>query len=298
MMIVFLMAGITTGGGALEHSIRVAAGTSRLDVCTGQFEGGRVMVEGGWQPAAGGMASRAILAELAVVVIALCMAGITIGRSALVITVGVATGTSHLGVLACQFERSRIVVEGRWDPGGGCMAGTAIGAELATVLIVLCMAGVAVGWSAPVYIVHMACAAGRLGVAAGQFEGCQIMVKGCRVPATGCMAARAIGSQQAGVRIDPRMTTGAVRWSPLENAIDVATGAGNTGVFTGQFECKQVVVDGCRPSLGIMAKGAIRAILPLVLIVLLVAGIAVGWRTLEDFVDMTTLTGYTHMLSL
>lgn len=69
------------------------------------------MIKGGWQPAAGGMAGCAVRAELAVVVIVLGMAGVTIGRSALVITVGVAACTSHLGMLAGQLERSRIVIE-------------------------------------------------------------------------------------------------------------------------------------------------------------------------------------------
>ena len=57
------------------------------------------------------------------------------------------------------------------------------------------------------------------------------------------------------------------------------------------------MVDRCRPAFYIMTKGAVRAILPLVLIVFLVAGVAIGWRTFEDVVGMTTLTGHGGMLA-
>ena len=57
------------------------------------------------------------------------------------------------------------------------------------------------------------------------------------------------------------------------------------------------MVDRCRPAFFIMTKGAVRAILPLMLIVFLVAGVAIGWRTFEDVVGMTTITGYAGMLA-
>jgi hypothetical protein len=57
------------------------------------------------------------------------------------------------------------------------------------------------------------------------------------------------------------------------------------------------MVDRCRPAFYIMTKGAVRAILPLVLIVFLVAGVAIGWRTFENVVGMTILTGYGGMLA-
>jgi hypothetical protein len=93
------------------------------------------------------------------------------------------------------------------------------------------------------------------------------------------------------------MTINAIRWRPFKNSVDVAAGAGSRNVFTGQFEGKLVMVDGSWPSLHIMAKGTIRSILPLVLIVFLVAGVAIGRRTFEDVVGMTTLTSYAGMLA-
>ena len=57
------------------------------------------------------------------------------------------------------------------------------------------------------------------------------------------------------------------------------------------------MIDGCRPTLDIMTQGAVRAVLPVVLIVFLVAGVAIGRRALEYIVNMATLTGDANMLA-
>ena len=200
---------------------------------------------------------------------------------------------------SCQFKGCPIVmVERCWQPGPGCVACPAVVAKLAIVMIVLSMAGEAIGRSAFVNIVSMACCTSRLGMTPCQFEGSQVVVKGCREPAAGCVAVRTGCAQQAGVRIGVSMTTGAVGWCSLEDTIDMATGAGDIDVFPGQLVCKQVVVNGSGPTCNLVAQGTIRAILPVMLIIFFVAGIAVGRRSPEDLIDMATLTGHTGMFAL
>jgi hypothetical protein len=111
VVILLGMTGVTIGRSPLVNAIDMATGTICLGVCSGQFEGGGIMVESSRKPAIGCVTSRAAGAELAVVRIVLRMAGITSGGGALENTVGVATGTGHLDMLAGQFKRGRIVVE-------------------------------------------------------------------------------------------------------------------------------------------------------------------------------------------
>ena len=53
MLIVLGMAGITIGGSALEHSIDMAACARGLNVRTGQFERGRIVIECRREPGIG-----------------------------------------------------------------------------------------------------------------------------------------------------------------------------------------------------------------------------------------------------
>jgi hypothetical protein len=211
-------------------------------------------------------------------------------------TIDVATGTGDTDVFPGQFECKQVMVDGS-RPTRHLMAKGTIRAILPFVLIVFLMTGIAVGWYSHEDIVDMATLTGYADMLALQCESGQIVVEGCREPGVGCMAVPTVGAKPAGVRIDLPMTSNAVYWRPFEDGIDVATGAGSRNVFPGQFECKLVMVDDCRPPFDIMAIGAVRAILSFVLIVFLVAGIAIGWRILENIVDMTTLTGYADMFA-
>lgn len=77
------------------------------------------MVKTGRGPAAGGMAGTAICTKLATMSISCCVAGIAVGRRALVDAVDMATRTSHRGVSTGQFEGSQVVVETGRGPTAG-----------------------------------------------------------------------------------------------------------------------------------------------------------------------------------
>ena len=81
------------------------------------------------------------------------------------------------------------------------MAEGAVGAILSVVFVIALMAGVTIGGSAFVDIVDMTVGAGRLGMFSGQSEGRQVVVESSRQPASSGMAAIAVCTQQARVRI-------------------------------------------------------------------------------------------------
>ena len=72
-----------------------------------------------------------------------------------------------------------------------------------------------------------------------------------------------------------------------------------TDMATREREIGLVMIEGdILPTDGLMAGGAVCAIFAAVLIVLLVAGIAVGWRADKNLIDVTRLTGCFRMLAL
>ena len=105
-------------------------------------------------------------------------------------------------MFAGQFKGSLIVVESSRQPGAGCMTGSAIGAELAVVMIVFLVTGGAIGGGAFVDIIGMATDTGSLDVRSGQFEGRPIVVvERCRQPGLGRVACPAVGAKLAIVMI-------------------------------------------------------------------------------------------------
>ncbi len=141
------------------------------------------------------MAIGAIRTILSAMVIIFRMAGITIGRCALVDIVDMAAGTSHLAVGSCQFKGRQVVIEGRWKPTTGRMTEGTVRSILPTMRIVLCMAGITARWGASIGVIGMTICAGNLSVLPGQYEGSQVMVKSSRSPGAGCMARRTIRPQ-------------------------------------------------------------------------------------------------------
>jgi hypothetical protein len=65
-----------------------------------------------------------------------------------------------------------------------------------------------------------------------------------------------------------------------------------------QRECVLTVEFRRLPCRGIVADGAVRAILSIVLVILLVAGIAIGRSTFVLLIDMTRLTSHLGMFAL
>jgi hypothetical protein len=81
-----------------------------------------------------------------------------------------ALGTVQAGMSTGQWESGAGMVEGGRFPGAGGMAGAAVPAKLAAVIILRCMAGIAIGGCTLEYVVGMTTHAWGIGVCAGQFE--------------------------------------------------------------------------------------------------------------------------------
>ncbi len=93
----------------------------------------------------------------------------------------------------------------------------------------------------------------------------------------------------AGVAIDRRA---------LEDIVDVAGFAGDFDVLAGQWEgCQRMVKDGRQPACRGMTQTAIPTKLTLMLVVLRVAGVAIGRRALEDIVDVAGFAGNLGVLA-
>jgi hypothetical protein len=128
VFIILLMAGIAIGWCALEDVVDMAILASHVDMLTIQLEGRQIVVEGGREPAVGGMARATIRTVTANVIIILLMTGIAIGGCALEDIVDMATRAGHIAMLTCQFESKQIVVHGRKWGIGTAMVGVAISA--------------------------------------------------------------------------------------------------------------------------------------------------------------------------
>ena len=92
------MASVAVGRRALEDTVGMTACTGSTDMRARQLEGRCIVIKRGWLPGSGGMASLAILAQGTLMSILAGMAGITVGRSTLVDTVNMATGTGGTDV--------------------------------------------------------------------------------------------------------------------------------------------------------------------------------------------------------
>src|SRR5689334_977642 len=110
----------------------------------GQGEAAEVMVEIRVMPIGGVMAGGTICTVLTVMFIILLVAGDTIHRRTLELVVHMAGLTSHVCVLAFQFERSQIVVESGRRPAIHRVAPAAIQPEAALMWLIVMMTGVAI----------------------------------------------------------------------------------------------------------------------------------------------------------
>ncbi len=208
VLVILGMAGVTTGRCAFEDVVDVASLAGDRDMFTFQFEGEQVVVDGGRQPTRRCMAVAAIRTELTFVLVIFGMAGIAVGGSALENMVDMTVLAGHVRVFAFQFEGRQVVVEGGRDPAGGGMAGAAIGAITALVVIVFGVAGVAVlRCSFEVRNgagIQVATAADGLGVLADQLEGLVVVVEIVTIGVNPIVASQAVGpeSQHVDLRKD------------------------------------------------------------------------------------------------
>lgn len=134
------------------------------------------------------------------------------------------------GVCAGQWESRQIVVKCCRQPAAGGMAGGAVRTEPAIVIVILLVAGIAVGGRTPKDVVDMTVLTGDCSVFTGQFEGEQIVIYVGRQPAGGGVAGGAVCSELAVVFIILLMAGIAVGGCALENVIDMTILAGNLDV--------------------------------------------------------------------
>ncbi len=139
---------------------------------------------------------------------------------------------------AGQREARDGMVEGGGFPAAGGMAGITVRTELAAVLVILLMAGIAIGRRTLKDVVDVTAQASRADVLADQFESGQVMVEEGRFPACWCVAGAAICAKTTLVIIICRMAGVAVSGSALENMSNMTIHTGGNNVLAGQFECR------------------------------------------------------------
>ncbi len=87
----------------------------------------------------------AIGPQIALVDVILLVAGVTVGRCILEDQIGMAGIASYTGMLAGQFEARHVVFISGWFPSVCRVAASAVRPQLASMWIILSMAGVAIG---------------------------------------------------------------------------------------------------------------------------------------------------------
>lgn len=99
------------------------------------------------------------------------------------------------------------------------------------------------------------------------------------------------------MRIALNVTGSAIRGGTLKNAVDMAAYAGRIDMLAGQFEREAImVIIGQFPAGGGMTEGTIRSKLPIVRIIPLVTGIAVGRCSFIEIIYMAIRAGHLSML--
>ncbi|OIN88161.1 MAG: hypothetical protein AUJ21_11330 [Anaerolineae bacterium CG1_02_58_13] len=104
VIVVLLMTGIAILRRAFINAVLMATRASHAGMRARQLEGRKIMVKTGRLPGAGGMAGRAIRAELSLVVVVLLMTGIAILRRAFEDAVHMTRLTRHINMRPGQRE--------------------------------------------------------------------------------------------------------------------------------------------------------------------------------------------------
>jgi hypothetical protein len=132
MLIIFLVAGKTGAIRALEDVVKVAIGTLHIQMLALQFEGRKVMIEGGRFPTADTVTGAAILAQPGFVRIIFAVAIKTLDRRGFKICraarIGMAVRAGRSKVFAFQLESRQIVVIFFADAFPAIMTGHALAA--------------------------------------------------------------------------------------------------------------------------------------------------------------------------
>jgi len=171
------------------------------------------------------------------------MAGGTIHWRAFKDTIDMTTCTINCSVLAIEVEGKFRMIHHRRLPAIRRMTGCTQRSKLSIMSIILDMTGDAIHWRTFENAIDVATFAGNSRVPAIEME-CEFrMIDIGRLPAGRGMARRAVGSKLTLVRIIIGMTGGAVHGCAFEDAIDMATFAGNRGMFSIKLECEFRMID-------------------------------------------------------
>ena len=122
----------------------------------GEFECGIVVIECGWFPRAGGMATFTVRAKLAIMRIVFLMTGIARRWCAFEHGIYMTRSTLNTGMGAGELESGIIVVERGWFPPVCGVAPFTICAELSIMRVIFLVAIVARRWRAFEHTIHMA----------------------------------------------------------------------------------------------------------------------------------------------
>ena len=143
-IMIILMTGSTTGRQAAKRSVLMTARTIQPGMFSGQREAGNGMVEVRIAPTAGCMTGTTIRAKLTVVCILVGVTGITV-RGRTLVAVRMAGSASYSGVSTLEWETCKVVVEVHIRPLGWLVTGATVRTELAVVVVLVGMAGIAIG---------------------------------------------------------------------------------------------------------------------------------------------------------
>ena len=196
--VIFGVASEAVLGSAFENAVDMAGCTVRCLVLADQWERGQVMIHGGWCPPVRGVALTAFLAKIALVTILFGVACETILWGALENVVNVAGGTIHGSVLANQFERGQVVVNGSRCPAIRGMALPAVLAQATLVCVILGVAGSAVlgcvlqRGQGGGCIRGVALPAGNRGMFSGEGKGALGMIEGMAIAVDAIMTGQAV----------------------------------------------------------------------------------------------------------
>lgn len=140
MGIILLMTGRTFGWRAFEGQGLVTITTGHTHMRTSEWENALAVIEIGWLPAVGSMASLTLW-QLPLMRIVLAMAGRTLRRGPLENAVLVAAFTSDPLMFPCELKCGQVVIEIGWLPGIRGMTGGAIAPKASLMDIIFLMAG-------------------------------------------------------------------------------------------------------------------------------------------------------------
>lgn len=129
------------------------------------------------------------------------VAGITINRRSLELTVNMTVFTLHFDMLSIQLERKNIMVYIHIVPVIRIMANRAVKSISAFMLIHCLVAGIAILWCPSVRSVRVAILAFNRTMPAIQFKISQIMIEFRRLPAFNCMTSSTVLSKASVVFI-------------------------------------------------------------------------------------------------